>query len=163
MDKKVILMMLIIFSGCGIFSPREDFEEPDPNVKSQPLSFEGVLDITGERFEKNGYEDIFIDSLIYQDMNSGVFSKKDLVNHLQQVQLDNQNMVLKWMPKRENTIIKTDTLIFYKVEYIVNLNAGADSITGKSDFILAKNNQWQIVKWVDYPSWSKKSIFSPFR
>jgi hypothetical protein len=163
MDKILALVVIVVFSGCGIFSPREDFELPDSNAGSQLLSFGGILDSVGEKFEKTGYEDIFADSLIYQDMNSGGFTKKELVSHLQQVQIEYKNMVVKWMPKRENSIKINETLILYKVEYLVILNTSADSITGRSDFTLAKNNQWQIVKWVDYPSSSEKSIFSPQR
>jgi len=164
MGKRLVLIIAMFFSGCGLFSPRENFEIPDPNVNSQPFSFESILDSIGEKFEKNGYEDVFIDSLIYQDMNSGVFSKKDLVSHLQQVQLEYKSMVVTWY-KGEILSKKADTLILTNVNYKIDLNSGAENAiyTGRSDFTFAKNNQWQIVKWVDYPSLAEKSIFSPLR
>lgn len=165
MKKIFLLILILIFSSCGIFSPREDFELPDSNAGTQLFSFGSILDSVGEKFEKTGYEDIFIDSLIYQDMNSGVFSKKDLVSHLQQVQLEYKNMSVTWK-KGEVLSKKDDTLILINVNYDVNLKSGVDSTDnykGSSNFTFAKNNQWQIVKWVDYPSLPGKSIFSPLR
>ena len=152
---------VLAFSGCGLFSPR-DSEWPVAPSRVDPLSFASIMDNTPERFTRLRYEDLFDEKVMYEDINSGVYEKGQLILRLQQIQRQYPSVQVTWQGgqwwKRNDTIFLSD--LVYSV--IVDGNQGGEPVeTGISNFIVAKDWEWRIIEWRDIPAKPEKSFFSP--
>lgn len=152
---------LLAFAGCGLFSPR-DSEFPVAPGRVDPLSFASILDATPEHFTRLRYEDMFDDRLRYEDINSGVSGKGQLVQRLQQIQGNYPSIQVTWTGGQWRT--RNDTIFISDITYTVLLQGTQDPAameTGASNFVVAKEWEWRIVDWRDVPAKPDKSFFSP--
>jgi hypothetical protein len=153
-------------ASCSIFSPR-DSEQPISPEKVDPLNFAAIMEEsgsdglgTGEKFTKLRYEDLFDDGLNYEDINSGVFTKNQLIQRLQQIQIQYPSIKITW--EGGEWWKRTDTLIFTDIRYSIDTaGAGSPVETGSSNFIAVKDWEWHITEWRDAPGKKEKSFFSP--
>jgi hypothetical protein len=162
----VITASVVWCASCGIFSLR-DSEQPVTPEKVDPLNFAAVMEKsgsdglgTGERFTKLRYEDLFLDGLNYEDINSGVYAKSQLIQRLQQIKIQYPSITVTWEGgewwKRSDTLLVTD--IRYSID---TAGAGSPVKTGSSNFIVVKDWEWHIAEWRDAPGKQEKSFFSP--
>jgi hypothetical protein len=153
-------------ASCNIFSPR-DSEQPVTPENVDPLNFAAIMEKsgsdglgTGEKFTRLRYEDLFDDDLVYEDINSGVYTKGQLIQRLHQIQIQYPSIKITWDGgkwwKRSDTLIFTD--ITYSIEI---MGAGSQIETGSSNFIVVKDWEWHIAQWRDAPGKPDKSFFSP--
>jgi hypothetical protein len=152
---------VVAFSGCSLFSPR-DSEWPDAPSRVDPLSFASIMDNTPERFTRLLYEDLFDERVMYEDINSGIYEKAQLILRLQQIQRQYPSVQVTWQGgqwwKRNDTIFLSD--LVYTV--MVDGNPGEGPMeTGTSNFVVAKDWEWRIIEWRDIPAKPDKSFFSP--
>lgn len=151
----------LLFVSCGIFTPRDDFEQPDHMTHSDPYNFSEIIKGAGVSFDKLGYEDLFNNDFMYHDYNSGTCSKNVFINYLQKTQLNHENMTVTWGTpsiRREG-----DTLYLSEITYKVFLNGTSDipDFSGSSNFALIRTVQWRFIRWDDIPSDKSRSFFSP--
>lgn len=164
---KYRLLLLVLFSGCGIFTPRDDFQQPKSSGRiPDPFSFSSLLDSTSERFTNLGYDELFSDQFRYVDINQGEsreFSKEQMKTRLRQIEnLHNQDsLVVIW---QDGDIIKnSDTIHIDEISYAVFFSGteGNPHFSGTSNMVIVKNGHWQIHRWKDHPSSINPSFFSP--
>jgi hypothetical protein len=147
-------VLAFLFSSCGIFSPRES-EPPDLSGISDPLNFQAIMQGTGYQFTRQQYEDLFTADASYEDFNSGSCPRAQLIQKLQQLQrqLHAEGSEVLWIPG--DIIHRNDTFYLNGRQYSVP----GDS--GRSDFIVVFDKDWQICGWRDIPAKLGKSFFSP--
>ena len=153
-------------ASCSIFSPR-DSELPVTPENVDPLNFAAIMEKsgsdglgTGEKFAKLRYEDLFDDELTYEDINSGVYTKGQLIQRLQQIPIQYPSIKVTW--EGGEWWKRSDTLIFTDIKYsIETAGAGSQIETGRSNFIVVKGWEWHIAQWRDAPGKQDKSFFSP--
>ena len=61
----LILLIMVVFHGCGLFSPREDFEEPQ-GQSVDPYNFDGILSSLGEHFISTNPVELLTWACIYR-------------------------------------------------------------------------------------------------
>ncbi|MBN1130861.1 MAG: hypothetical protein JXA71_17870 [Chitinispirillaceae bacterium] len=152
---------MLLYSGCSLFSPRESEWPVDPG-RVDPLNFASIMDGTPERFTRLRYEDLFEERVLYEDINSGVYGKSQLILRLQQIQRQYPLVQVAWEGgrwwKRNDTIFLSDLAYTVMPE---GMQGTAPAETGTSNFIVAKEWEWRIVEWRDIPAKPGKSFFSP--
>lgn len=168
MIRLVILSILMIFHGCGIFSPREDFEEPQGQTVD-PYNFDGILSSLGEHFISTNPVELFDMGMVYIDFNTGPerkFNKNQLVNNFRNLLEQKYEFSVTWSDSTADHQDVGDSLFINKVRYqITYKQKNSDStITeyGSSDFILKGKPAWKICFWADIPDRvGRPSFFAP--
>ena len=154
---------VLLLSSCGLFDPRPS-ESPEVSGNLDPLNFAAILNGTGEQFTRLKYEDLFIDDLSYEDLNSEKYPRNQVIQRLQQIQIQNPDILVQWeggIPWKNTNI---DTIIVSSIRYSIYVNGTHGSppdYTGTSTFVIAKQLEWHICQWQDVPDGSQKSFFSP--
>ncbi|MBN1130543.1 MAG: hypothetical protein JXA71_16240 [Chitinispirillaceae bacterium] len=147
--------------SCGIFTPR-DSETPDVSGRVDPLNFAAIMGGTGEEFSKLRYEDLFNDAVVYEDINSGLYAKTQLIQRLQQIRVQYPEIRVQWEPGDQSR--RNDTIILSDLKYRVFQNgnvSGTPDDSGSSIFTVVKDWEWYIIQWRDVPGKQEKSFFSP--
>ena len=156
----------VLLLSCGVFSPR-DSEQPQPveNGRLDPFSLHEIMDGTGYPFPGIPYEDLFTDNVVYKSMNSPAFTKNELIQRFQQIQLIDTNVQVRWVRnggvplKRGN-----DTLLFSGLRYSIFRSGkmtSAPDDSGSSDMTMVRvSANWRICQWQDVPD-GQQSYFSP--
>lgn len=157
----MIAATLVLLSSCNIFTPRES-EQPIIPGRVDPLNFSATMAGTGEQFTKLRYEDLFSEAISYEDINSGVYIKSQLIQRVQQIMIQYENIQVQWAAGQEWT--RNDTIILsgltYKLWRSGNVTSSPDD-SGSSDFIVVRDLEWHICQWRDVPAKQEKSFFSP--
>lgn len=156
----------LMASSCGIFSPR-DSELPEISSQTDPLQFSQIMEKSGpdssgtlEQFTKLRYEDLFLDDLYYEDINTGRYTKNQVIQRLRQIQVQYPAIKVGW--GGGEWWKRTDTIIVSGVRYTVDPAGDGSALeTGSSNFIVIKNWEWHIAEWRDVPDKPGKSFFSP--
>lgn len=164
----LILLALMAFHGCGIFSPREDFEEPQGQTVD-PYNFDGILSSLGEHFVSTNPVELFDMSMIYIDFNTGPerkFNKNQLVNNFRNLLEQKYDFSVTWSDSTADYQDIGDSLFISKVRYqiIYKQKNGDSTVTeyGSSDFILKGKPAWKICYWADIPDRvGRPSFFAP--
>lgn len=162
---KILFLGLAALSGCGIFSPRDEFENPsDKSSTKDPFNFSSLLQGTAFRFNNSAnLNEIFSDKFVYQDINSGEHirnSKDRLISRLEQLEIDS----VVWKKGDGDRRIQGDSVIINNYEYSVYVPGMVDTVafSGLSNFSIVKIDlSWYIVHWVDMPSSEANSFFAP--
>jgi len=157
-----VLLQLLV--SCGIFSPR-DSESPAIGGRTDPLNFAAIMGNTGQTFTKLRYEDLFLDNdSVYNDFNSGRYYKTPLIQRLQQIQVQDTLIQVKWQAGKVWKSAGIDTMILSELKYYIfpdGNTSGAPSDSGSSNFTVIYKQDWFISKWADVPSGADKSFFAP--
>lgn len=169
--KIIFLFGLLLFSlGCGIFTPRDEFEEPEGNTLTDPFNFSQILDLTktGNRFSSTNPREIFNEKMIYSDKNSREeFSRVEFLDNLDRLKL-NYVFTVSWSKSSDYQLKNPgDSLIISGVKYVIEYrekdmdNAETLIENGSSTFILI-GPVWKISSWIDTPDKVKaQSFFAP--
>lgn len=168
MIRFLTLLVFLTFLRCGIFTPREDFEEPDGNTVDQ-YNFNGILSSLGERFISTNLVELFDDALIYIDFNTGPerkFNKNQLVNNFRNLLEQKYEFSVTWSDSTADHQDVGDSLLINKVRYrIIYKEKNGDNTTteyGSSDFVLKGKPAWRISSWTDIPDRvGRQSFFAP--
>lgn len=156
-------VIAVVMASCGIFSPR-DSETPEIPGRLDPLNFKAILAGTGEQFTKLQYEDLLSDTLLYEDMNSGPYSKDRLIQRLHYIQQQYLHIQVRWTAGGIWKNSSNDTIILSGLKYSVFLSGDYYSTpddSGSSNFTVVKGLEWHISQWYDMPAGSGKSFYSP--
>jgi|WetSurMetagenome_2_1015567.scaffolds.fasta_scaffold265619_1 hypothetical protein len=158
----VVLLQLLV--SCNIFSPRDSESPAKEGGGTDPLGFAAIMGNTGQTFTKLRYEDLFLDNdSVYNDFNSGRYSKTQLMQRLQQIVQDTLIKVL-WQTGKVWKNAGIDTMILSELKYYIfpdGTTSGAPLDSGSSNFTVIYKQDWFISKWVDVPSGANKSFFAP--
>ena len=155
-------LLLLLMCSCGIFQPRETFEIPELKIPVDRFNFSAILKT--KRFTWKSNETFFSDTLQYRDMkNSGVYSKKDIVSRLQQIEHQYPIFSVIW---GEITVSSDDgnVLNISNVSYTVICDATKDNretFTGNSKMTIIRDGEYKVVTWDDFPDSEQKSFFAP--
>ena len=147
-------VLLLLLSSCGIFSPRLS-ETPEVSGRVDPLNFSAIMDGTGERLTKLRYEDLFRDDVFYEDFNTVPYTKSQLIQRLQQIQIQDTMIQVKWKRGDFWKSAGNDTIKLSGLKYSIfpdgdTTIAPADS--GSSNFIVVRDRDWLISQWIDVPA-----------
>ncbi len=169
MIRILILLTLLVFHGCQIFSPREDFEEPQGETVD-PYNFDGILKSLGEHFISTNPVELFDMNMIYIDLNTGPerkFNKNQIINNFRNLLEQKYDFSVTWSDSTADHQDRGDSLLINKVRYQITCKQKKNSdITlteyGSSDFILKGKPAWRISKWTDIPDRvGRPSFFAP--
>jgi len=163
--KKVFFLYLLILTGCGIFSPRDEFEKPSKDsTKEDSFNFSSLIGGTGYRFSNPGnLNELFSDDFFYKDINSGEhvrYTKNRLITCLEQLKIDS----VVWSKGNGERRIQGDSIFINNFEYSVFIPGVYDlaAYSGISNFRIVKiDMSWYIASWTDIPSSEAKSFFAP--
>lgn len=159
------IAVLLICSGCGLFSLRDDFEDPLRQTSPRDLfHFGELLNKSTEEFSKLAYDDLLNDAFEFHDVNSNkaIFTKQDFIGHLQQLENSNQEVWVEW--KNQTALVRGDTIFINDAQYDIYLQGSADTadFQGKSTLQIVRNaGVWQFYRWTDVPDTKEKSFFAP--
>jgi|GEM_PF-5199865 len=172
MSKVQIILMAVVLclaAGCGIFSPRTDFESPkgeDGTV--DPFNFGDLLDGSAERFTAEqlapDWTDLFSDDLRYVNVLSASleYGKAALISHLSRQHNLHPGYTVKWerpgsFPAYADVITLTD-IVYEVVDAASPQNA---LYSGTCRFIIVRDDKsmWRIHTWTDEPD--SEPFFSP--
>lgn len=164
----LILLIMVVFHGCGLFSPREDFEEPQ-GQSVDPYNFDGILSSLGEHFISTNPVEIFDMGMIYIDFNTGPdrkFNKNQLVNNFRNLLEQKYDFSVIWSDSTADHQDIGDSLFINKVRYQITYKPKNSDSTiieyGSSDFILKGKPAWKICFWADIPDRvGRPSFFAP--
>lgn len=158
------ILALALQSSCGIFSPR-DSESPAIGGRTDPLNFAAIMDGTSQTFTRLRYEDLFEDNILaYYDFNSGWYSKTQLMQRLQQIQVQDTLIQVQWKAGEVWTNAGNDTMILSGLRYYIfpdGNTSGVAADSGSSNFTVINNRDWIISQWTDVPASAGKSFFAP--
>jgi hypothetical protein len=157
-----------VLSGCGIFTPRDNFENPlAPNDKNTgSFSFNELMKFVGiEGLNNSDLDELFDFNFSYNiraDENN--IDKVIFIANLKAKNIQYPKLTVKWektiQPSTDNNEIS-----FREVKYSIYLYSDTilSAYTGKSHIIIRKiENTWKIFKWTDIPDETdKNSFFSP--
>lgn len=157
MNKLITLLILLVFNGCGIFTPRDEFEEPDGNSSIDPFNFDQLLSGQGQHFNSTDPDEIFDTGLIYIDFNTGSerkFSKVQITDNLR-ILKQNYELSVVWNDSFAEYNYVHDSMFISKVRYRISYKEKNGDSTkyefGSSDFKLVKKKIWTIYYWADIP------------
>lgn len=157
----------ILFSAfsCDIFSPRLS-ETPEDLGRVDPLNFSAIMDSTGEKLTKLRYEDLFRDDIFYEDFNSGTYTKSQLIQRLQQIQIQDTKIHVQWKTGLIWKSAGSDTIKLSGLKYCIfpDSTTGVPADSGSSNFVVVRDRDWLISQWIDVPSRpaiTGKSFFAP--
>ena len=148
------LAVCSVFFGCGLFTPRTDFEDPAPEETgaSDYLNFAVLIESSGEKFSKLDWYELFDDQFKYVNAHLADvdYDKNEFINHLQQQQKLFPDAAVTW--NNTDDILRTqDTIMLSDVGYTIR--SGNSTFTGISRFtIVRSSNIWHIAFWVDEPA-----------
>jgi hypothetical protein len=157
-----LLLFLLLICSCGIFQPREIFEIPELKLPVDRFNFSAILKT--KRFTWKSNETFFSDTLQYRDMkNSGEYSKRDMINHLQQIEHQYPRCSIIW---GEITVSSDDgnVLNISNVSYTAICDtalANGEKFTGTSKMTIVRDGEYKVVTWDDFPDSEQKSFFAP--
>jgi hypothetical protein len=161
------VLQLLLLASCGIFSPRSS-ETPEVPGRVDPFNFSAIMAGTGHTFTQlslSAYENLFVDhDSVYDDYNSGLYSKAQLISKLQTIQTQYENIQVQWGAGQIWTSADNDTVKLSGLKYYIftdgNTN-GAPADSGSSNFTVVNNQDWLICQWTDIPARQGKSFFAP--
>ncbi|HON09888.1 MAG TPA: hypothetical protein PLE24_03385 [Chitinispirillaceae bacterium] len=160
----LITFLTVVMAGCGIFTPRNQFEEPLFIIETDRFSFSKLLENSGENFTSLHLDELFTESFTYKDINSrgGLpYDKNQIKDRLRQIESEYPDLRIEWVDSSFTR--KGDSIFLEQTGYAVFLdkNSLAPDFTGSSNFALARSTGWQICRWIDMPSGNEKSFFAP--
>ena len=148
--------------GCGLFTPRTDFEPPisDQGGTVDHFNFVSLLEESGEKFSKLDWYELFDDDFRYINVRlaSGSYGKTDLINHLSQQHEIYPDAKVDWV-NREGIIRNINTITLSNVDYTVECSNDTFTGTGSFRCVRDDNNIWRIMQWNDDPD--ENQFFSP--
>jgi hypothetical protein len=154
-----------VISGCGIFVPRDNFENPlFPNDKtSDPFNFNELMKSIGAGGANNiNLNELFEESFYYNIRGDENRIGKDIfINNLKTQKARYPDLSVKWeisiYPSGDKEMLVRD------VKYSIFLDS--DTIldySGRSEFLIVKIDSWKFQGWTDIPDeGNKKSFFTP--
>jgi hypothetical protein len=158
----LLLLFLLLLSSCGVFQPRDTFEIPESNVSVDRFNFSAILKAAGKKLTWKNYETFFCDTLQFSNLNSGVYGKKSLIEHLEQIELQYPRFSITWanITSYEEDNVKTIAKVTYTIMYDSTSDSGGTCI-GKSTMGIVRDGDYKIATWDDFPEGEQKSFFAP--
>lgn len=156
-------------AGCGLFSPREDFELPrgDQGV-GDPFNFGFLMEGSPEYFRteqlKPLWSELFDDELVYtNNLSSEKFNRDEVVSNLVQIYNRQRNYRVIWKKDKDFPSYTKNEIVLETVEYNVVDPDSSDTVpfSGSCNFTIVRDEKdlWRIKTWMDITS--KGSFFAP--
>lgn len=171
--KNVFLLIFLhtFIVGCGIFTPRDSFEEPAWSTPDDPFNYNEILSSVGrrEKIVSTDPDELFDDKMSYIDNNiEKKYPKKDFVSNIR-ILKQQYNFTVTWGDStKENPVqFSDDTLRINKISYKVVFAEKGSSINkieiGECDFkLVGKPSAMKISSWVNIPDKNVgRSFFTP--
>ena len=95
-----ITFLTVVIAGCGIFTPRNQFEEPLFIIETDRFSFSKLLENSGENFTSLHLDEVFSESFTYKDINSrgGLpYDKNQIKDKLRQIESEYPEIRIEWV------------------------------------------------------------------
>ena len=155
------LFIAMGLAGCGLFTPRTDFEDPASEGGTvDHFRFASLLEGSGEKFSKLDWYELFDDHFKYINVRLAnvEYDKTALISHLFQQHEIYPQAVVKWS-NTDGFLRNIDTITLSNAGYTVE--SGDDIFSGTSSFTIIRDavNIWHIVSWTDEPA--TDPFFSP--
>lgn len=150
----------MLFVRCGIFQPRDVFEDPVVNSSyDDPLHFSAIYESIGELVTWRNYDELFSDTLYYYDVISSIqiSGKEIMVRHLKNISVYSVN----WTVESGSVSKGADYYYIPGVRYSISDSSGTVSYSGLSNIRLVNDGRFKIVSWTDIPDGDQKSFFAP--
>ena len=146
-----------VVAGCGIFTPRDDFETPEVTTSvGDPFHFADLLKGSGEQFSKLDWNDLFDEEFKYTNIRLAdiVYDKQALINRLELQHEIFPGVVVNWK-NEESPLINVD-MITLNVSYSIATTESPETplFSGNSGFVIVRgsDNIWRIRSWTDEPN-----------
>jgi hypothetical protein len=151
----------MVVGGCGLFTPRTDFEDPVTDYPTVDyFNFGALLAGSSEKFSKLDWYELFDDNFKYVNVRLAniEYDKTALINHLYQQREIYPNVNVQW-DNTSNFSRSINTINLSNVGYTVQDSTA--QFTGTSSFVIIRdaNNIWRIAIWTDEPD--AVPFFSP--
>jgi hypothetical protein len=156
------IIIASFLSGCGIFTPRDDFETPEKKSVAvvDRFNFATVISrATAKTYTLQTYEKLFNDNFKYHDLNSEECDKNQFIKHLQQIENLYPRFSIVW-----DTITYAPDNIISGLKYTVTIDTTETPRVIREcslNMVLAKDGEYKIVSWDDFPDGNQKSFFAP--
>jgi hypothetical protein len=176
----VSLFCLLCTSGCELFYPDAQVENPEIVKNDDPFAFAGLLQNTQERFSKLNYEDLFNERFTYFGNDNQVFSRRQELDRLDQIERLFDDIQVTWdttaASNEPSVFNKSDTISLYrKYEVTTRKQVPDPTDTLKSILVEKKHfgtsrldlvfhtfkNTWCILRWYDEQSQTGLTFFHP--
>ena len=153
--RRLVYLMVVCsgLAGCGLFTPRNDFEDPavEGTGTTDYFNFAALIASSGEKFSKLDWYELFDDQFRYVNAHLADvdYDKNEFINHLQQQQKLFSDAAVTW--SNTGDFLRTqDTITLSDVSYTIQ--SGSTTFSGISRFtIIRSDNIWHIAFWVDEP------------
>lgn len=157
----VLLLLTLLLGSCGIFQPRDTFEIPELKLPVDRFNFSAILE--GKRFTWQSYETFFCDTLHYTYHNSRVYDKKNLIDHLQQLEHQYRIFSIEWsdITSYEEGNVLNITKATYRVVVKDTTLGGGEVFTGTSTMVIVRDGVYKVATWDDFPDGEQKPFFAP--
>ncbi|MFP4015183.1 MAG: hypothetical protein ACLFVQ_13935 [Chitinispirillaceae bacterium] len=155
----LVLLILLIMAGCGIFDLK-NAESPQNENGTDPLNLGHVLSIDGAIAANVDYADLFTEDVVfeYSLAMAQIKGREKVLKMLEYLKL--QTSGVDWL--MDKAIEKNEGhLQFYEnVPYFVYYD-GETICSGYADFRIVKDHEWKIVYWKDVPDDPREAFFIP--
>lgn len=145
-----MLTIIVAVTGCGLFTPRTDFEDPVIGTEDY-FNFATLIEGAKEKFSKLDWYELFDDRFKYLNVRLAnvEYDKTAMINHLSQQHAIHGDAEVVW--SNTDDFLKTqDTITLSNVRYSVQ--TGNSTFSGASRFVIVRSNTiWRIASWIDEP------------
>ncbi len=159
MRSSVVVLMLLLFTGCGMFDLKTA-EPPLDEGTGDPLMMSEVLRAARETTGELEYTDCFTDNAVFEYSLEirRIYGKEKIINMLEF--LRPQASYVDWQTDKATKKVEGDLLIFENMPYLIYFD-GTLLCSGKADFHINMGIDWQISYWKDVPDDYRNSFFEP--
>lgn len=165
--------VLVVLSGCGLFSVADSDMPIAGSQNDDPLGFSGLLEGTGEQFDRVGYEELFAGNFTYREGISQSYTKSQFITRLRTIERLNPDTIpaIEWTrdPGKLPIFSRVSgfSVLLDSMTYRVYLTGAPSQLadyTGYADIgLVYSSGYWSITYWYDFPvlQATGRSFFSP--
>ena len=160
----IIVVMCLTLPLCGVFTPRDDFEEPlNDKTADDYFNFQHLMTGTGEEFTKLDLYELFDEHFKYTNIRLANidYMKSEMINFLSQQHERFPEYKVSW-EKKDKPLRNIDTITMNNVWYTITEPEHSDSVlySGNCGFIIVRDlsSVWRLIRWTDEPA--DQSFFS---
>jgi len=148
------LVLVMVFSGCGLFEPRE-VSAPNTFGTRDALNL-GAISQTA-RITRQKYSEILHPEVLYINESTGdVYRYSEMVARLNTITETYTGIEVSWQGAEQVPVDGTVELVR---DYVV---VADQRYSGTAEFVLVDSDgTWQILQWSDAAQQSPVSFFSP--
>lgn len=158
----ILIIAVFFLSGCGIFTPRDNFELPEKKNSTifDRFHFATVISqASAIPYTLQTYDKLFSADFRYHDLNSEEYGKDQFIKHLQQI----ENLFPRFSITWDSVAFAADNIISgLKYTIITDTTETPKNIRQCSlNMVLVRDGDYKILSWDDFPDGNQKSFFAP--